>query len=74
MQGIIRHEFRDRTIIAVAHRLDTIMDFDRIAVMHAGRLVECDTPQNLLARPESAFRRLRECGGGGGGTVSAPLA
>jgi len=43
----------------VAHRLDTILDFDKIVVLDAGRIVECDTPQNLLAR-ESAFKRLYE--------------
>jgi ABC-type multidrug transport system fused ATPase/permease subunit len=47
------------TIIAIAHRLETILDFDRIVVLHKGELVECDSPSNLLARP-SAFRELYE--------------
>lgn len=57
MQKVIRKEFNDCTIIAVAHRLDTIMDFDRIALLSGGELVEFDTPQELLRRP-SAFRDL----------------
>lgn len=57
MQRIIREEFKDRTIIAVAHRLDTILDFDRIAVLDRGTLKECDIPATLLAR-ESAFKEL----------------
>lgn len=57
MQEVIRKEFSDCTIIAVAHRLDTIMDFDRIALLGGGELIEFDTPQALLARP-SAFREL----------------
>lgn len=57
MQKIIREEFRDATVLAVAHRLDTIRDFDRVAVMSGGRLVEFDEPAALLER-ESAFKEL----------------
>jgi ATP-binding cassette subfamily C (CFTR/MRP) protein 1 len=57
MQQVIRKEFNDCTIIAVAHRLNTIMDFDRIALLSGGKLLEFDTPQVLLERP-SAFRDL----------------
>lgn len=57
MQGIIREEFEGCTIIAVAHRLDTILDFDRIALLGSGKLVECDTPAALLGR-DSAFKEL----------------
>jgi ABC-type multidrug transport system fused ATPase/permease subunit len=57
MQKVIRREFNDCTIIAVAHRLNTIMDFDRIALLSGGELLEFDTPQALLDR-RSAFREL----------------
>ena len=57
MQKIIREEFKGCTIIAVAHRLDTILDFDRIAVLGEGQLRECDTPERLLSKP-SAFKEL----------------
>jgi len=57
MQQVIRKEFRDCTIIAVAHRLDTIMDFDRIALLSAGELKEFDTPDALM-NGASAFREL----------------
>ncbi|KAF7919657.1 hypothetical protein EAE99_008509 [Botrytis elliptica] len=59
MQDIIRDVFGGCTIIAVAHRLNTIVDFDRIALFDDGELVECDTPANLLARP-SLFKKLYE--------------
>lgn len=59
MQRIIRSEFAGCTIIAVAHRLNTIVDFDKIAVLAAGRVREFDTPENLLGR-QSAFRELYE--------------
>lgn len=57
MQRIIREEFSGKTIIAIAHRLDTIMDFDRIVVFDKGTLIECDKPDVLLAK-NSAFKQL----------------
>jgi ATP-binding cassette, subfamily C (CFTR/MRP), member 1 len=59
MQKIIREVFEGCTILAVAHRLDTIMDFDRIAVVKAGELIEYDTPKELMSR-DSAFKALYE--------------
>jgi ABC-type multidrug transport system fused ATPase/permease subunit len=50
MQRVIREEFADVTIIAVAHWLDTIIDFDRIALLGGGELKELDTPSALLSR------------------------
>lgn len=58
MQRLIRRKFADHTIIAVAHRIETIMDFDKVAVLDAGRLVEFDNPYSLLEVPGSAFGRL----------------
>jgi ATP-binding cassette subfamily C (CFTR/MRP) protein 1 len=57
MQRIVREEFQGCTIIAVAHRLNTIMDFDRVAVLDHGVLCELDTPVALLAR-QSMFRSM----------------
>jgi len=59
MQCLIREEFANRTIIAVAHRLSTILDFDRVVVLQEGVIMECDSPKALLAR-QSAFRALYE--------------
>ena len=58
MQRIIREHFADCTILAVAHRLETIIDFDRIAVIRSGQLIEFDTPEALLSR-DSAFKELQ---------------
>lgn len=58
MQEVIRTEFQDRTIIMIAHRLDTLLDFDRIAVLDSGALVEYDSPKALLANSDGHFTRL----------------
>ena len=60
MQAIIRDEFQDCTIISVAHRLNTIVDFDRVVVLHEGRVVESGKPQELLVQSESRFKKLYE--------------
>lgn len=73
MQRVIREEFAQHTIIAVAHRLETILDFDRILVLDKGTVVECDNPAELLGR-QSVFRDLyesnerRDTGSGSGET------
>jgi len=58
IQKIIRQKFPKYTILAVAHKLDTITDFDKVAVMDNGTLVEFDSPHALLTQPSSAFRQL----------------
>jgi hypothetical protein len=47
-----------------AHRLNTIMESDRIMVLDKGFLAEFDTPANLISRPESLFRRMVETADG----------
>lgn len=54
IQEVIRQEFEGITVISIAHRLDSIIGFDRIAVLGDGQLLEFDTPQTLL-NEQSAF-------------------
>ncbi len=58
MQHVLRTQFADRTVITIAHRLETIIDSDRVLVMDAGRVAEFDSPSKLLARPDSIFKHL----------------
>jgi ABC-type multidrug transport system fused ATPase/permease subunit len=51
------------TILTIAHRLDTIIEYDLILVLDAGKRMEYDTPANLLKNPDSFFRRLVENSG-----------
>lgn len=57
VQKIIRSEFQKHTIIAVAHRIDTIMDFDVVFVLGQGQVVESGRPMDLVQR-DSRFRDL----------------
>ncbi|PYI09672.1 P-loop containing nucleoside triphosphate hydrolase protein [Aspergillus sclerotiicarbonarius CBS 121057] len=58
MQEVIRTEFANCTIIAIAHRIHTLVDYDQVAVIDQGRVVECDTPGVLLGQPGSLFRQM----------------
>lgn len=58
IQRVIREKFSFHTIIAVAHKLDTILDFDKVAMLDGGHLVEFDDPYALLNTPDSAFAEL----------------
>ncbi len=58
IQRTIREEFRDATVITIAHRLGTVMDSDRIMVMEQGRVVEFDAPEVLMGRSGGHFAAM----------------
>ncbi|KAH7161836.1 P-loop containing nucleoside triphosphate hydrolase protein [Dactylonectria macrodidyma] len=58
IQTLIRQHFQDSTVITIAHRIETILDHDRILVMHAGKVVENDAPWRLLRNDNSLFSQL----------------
>jgi len=58
IQDTIAAEFKDRTILCIAHRLRTIIGYDRICVMDAGQIAEFDTPAKLYKNPEGIFRGM----------------
>ncbi|XP_038107556.1 multidrug resistance-associated protein 1-like [Culex quinquefasciatus] len=55
IQKTIRSEFADCTILTIAHRLNTIIDSDRVLVLDKGLVAECDNPQKLLADKSTIF-------------------
>ncbi|KAL3994563.1 ABC transporter transmembrane region family protein [Acanthocheilonema viteae] len=55
IQETIRREFHASTVLTIAHRLNTVIDYDRIIVLENGFIREFDTPQNLLANRSSIF-------------------
>ena len=63
LQETIRTEFKDRTILTIAHRLNTILDSDKIIVLENGAVAEFDSPQSLLKNKDSLFYALCKQGG-----------
>ncbi|KFW02660.1 Multidrug resistance-associated protein 7 [Fulmarus glacialis] len=58
LQQTIRQRFADKTVLTIAHRLNTILDSDRVLVMQAGRVAELDSPTRLSQKDGSLFQRL----------------
>ncbi|ELU10450.1 hypothetical protein CAPTEDRAFT_161237 [Capitella teleta] len=58
IQQTIRSEFKESTVLTIAHRLNTVMDYDRILVLDQGEIKELDTPSRLLADKNSAFYKM----------------
>ena len=50
IQEVIRDKFKDSTVLTIAHRLNTIMDYDRVLVLDSGRVVEFDKPEVLMRK------------------------
>lgn len=58
IQNTIKKEFADSTVLAIAHRLNTILDYDIVMVLDKGRVVEMDSPSNLLSDKNSIFSSM----------------
>lgn len=63
IQTTIRKEFSKCTILTIAHRLNTIMDSNRVLVLDAGNIAEFDTPKSLLSNRSSIFSSLAKDAG-----------
>ncbi|KAJ3111421.1 hypothetical protein HK100_002694 [Physocladia obscura] len=58
IQKAIRTHFANSTVLTIAHRLNTIADYDKILVLGAGKVLEYDSPANLLADDNSHFAQM----------------
>ena len=72
IQDTIRSEFKECTIITIAHRINTIIDYNRIMVLDQGHLVEFDSPRNLMEQRESLFYSMAKESGLLGKMINAP--
>eukprot|EP01118_Nematostelium_gracile_P010718 TRINITY_DN3735_c0_g1_i1.p1 TRINITY_DN3735_c0_g1~~TRINITY_DN3735_c0_g1_i1.p1 ORF type:complete len:273 (-),score=83.66 TRINITY_DN3735_c0_g1_i1:69-791(-) len=58
IQKTIRESFKEVTVLTIAHRINTIMDYDRVLVMDKGQLAEYDSPSKLMSDTNSRFYAL----------------
>jgi ABC-type multidrug transport system fused ATPase/permease subunit len=58
IQKTIREELSSALVITIAHRLKTIIDYDRILVLDAGQIAEFDEPRALLSKPGGMFKEM----------------
>lgn len=57
-QRKIKQYFADSTMMVIAHRIQTVMNCDKILVFDDGKVAEFDTPHRLRQNPESVFAKL----------------
>jgi ATP-binding cassette subfamily C (CFTR/MRP) protein 1 len=60
IQIMIRAKFKTSTVLTIAHRINTIIDSDRVMVLDKGKVIEFDTPETLLQLNGGAFKSLYE--------------
>jgi len=58
IQRLIEVEFKESTMIVIAHRLNTIINSDKVMVLSFGEILEYDSPQKLMSDPASEFSEL----------------
>uniref|UniRef100_A0A8C4XUZ4 ATP-binding cassette sub-family C member 6 n=1 Tax=Falco tinnunculus TaxID=100819 RepID=A0A8C4XUZ4_FALTI len=62
IQSTLRTQFKDSTVLTIAHRINTIMDCDRILVLEDGRIAEFDTLEHLIAQKGLFYSLMEESG------------
>uniref|UniRef100_A0A8C1J986 Multidrug resistance-associated protein 1 n=1 Tax=Cyprinus carpio TaxID=7962 RepID=A0A8C1J986_CYPCA len=62
IQSTIRTQFEDCTVLTIAHRLNTIMDYTRVLVLDKGQMAEFDSPSNLIAKKGIFYKMAKDSG------------
>lgn len=60
IQAAVREEFKDACLLTVAHRIRTVIDYDRLLILDKGNVVEFDTPWALIQKKGGVFRDMQE--------------
>jgi len=58
IQETIRTKLNHCTVITIAHRVNTVLDYDRVLVLENGKVVEFDKPETLVQNERGRFSRL----------------
>ena len=63
IQHTIAEHFKEVTVVAIAHRLQTVQNYDKVIVMEKGRIAEMGSARSLLQNEEGIFRRMVNAAG-----------
>ncbi|XP_069952910.1 ATP-binding cassette sub-family C member 12 isoform X2 [Cherax quadricarinatus] len=63
IQATIREAFAKNTVLTIAHRLNTVANYDRVMVLDKGKVHEFDTPETLMGTEGSVFREMMQAMG-----------
>ena len=58
IQEMLKGAFKDCTVLSIAHRIDTIMWYDKVLVLDHGKVLEYDSPESLSKTEGSDFKAL----------------
>ncbi|XP_053936985.1 multidrug resistance-associated protein 1 isoform X3 [Cuculus canorus] len=62
IQSTIKSQFKECTVLTIAHRLNTIMDYTRVLVLERGKVVECGSPEHLLQEKGIFYSMAKDSG------------
>eukprot|EP00957_Ditylum_brightwellii_P116617 8895730-Ditylum_brightwellii.AAC.1 len=58
VQKMLRSQFRDTTLLTIAHRLNTVIDYDTVLVIEDGKVAELGSPKSLLENKDGKFTAM----------------
>ena len=58
IQSTIKNQFRNCTVLTIAHRVNTILNSDKVVVLSKGQIIEMASPNDLMSNQTSVFRSM----------------